>query len=135
MLTHLLDTSVYSQRLRTRPLKPVVRRWKLHGNAALAISACCEAELLFGLEKKQSPRLWTEYEEFLKDTLTLIPFGYKEAVQYTKLRTHLTGRGDPVADLDLIIAATAIANGLVLATLNMRHFEKVPGLQAEDWSV
>jgi predicted nucleic acid-binding protein len=33
-----------------------------------------------------------------------------------------------------MIAATAVANGLILATLNLRHFEKVPGLQFEDWS-
>lgn len=134
MLTHLLDTSVYSQRLRPHPLAPVVRRWTELGNSALAISACCEAELLFGLEKKGSERLWTEYGEYLKDRLTLIPFGYKESGQYAKLRNILTGRGDPVADLDLMIAATAISNGLVLATLNLKHFEKVPGLQVEDWS-
>jgi tRNA(fMet)-specific endonuclease VapC len=134
MLTHLLDTSVYSQRLRPRPLKSVVGRWKMHGNATLAISACCEAELLFGLEKKGSERLRTEYVEYLKDRLTLIPFGYKEAGQYAKLRAHLSARGDPVADLDLMIAATAVANGLILATLNIKHFQKIPGLQVEDWS-
>lgn len=115
-------------------MQSVVRRWKAHGNAALAISACCEAEILFGLEKKRSERLRTEYAEYLKDRLTLIPFGYKEAVEYAKMRAYLSARGDPVADLDLMIAATAVANGLTLATLNMKHFERIPGLQVEDWS-
>jgi tRNA(fMet)-specific endonuclease VapC len=134
MLTHLLDTSVYSQRLRPRPVKNVIKRWKDLGNASLAIAACCEAELLFGLEKKGSVRLWTEYEKYLKDQLTLIPFGYMEAVQYAKLRARLTNLGKPVADFDLMIAATAFANGLTLATLNIRHFENIPNLQVEDWS-
>jgi tRNA(fMet)-specific endonuclease VapC len=134
MLTHLLDTSVYSQRLRPRPVQSVVRRWKAHGNATLAISACCEAEILFGLKKKESERLRTEYAEYLKDRLTLIPFGYKEAVEYSKMRALLSARGDPLPDLDLMIAATAVTNGLILATLNMKHFERIPGLQVEDWS-
>ena len=32
-------------------------------------------------------------------------------------------------------AATALAYRLVLATLNARHFDGIPGLQVQDWSV
>ena len=134
MLTHLLDTSVYSQRLKPNPLKPVVKRWAGLGNDALAISSCCEAEVLFGLEKKGSERMWAEYHGYLKDQVTLLPFGYTEAGCYGRLRLQLTRIGEPVAYMDLMIAATAIANKLVVATLNARHFAKIPGLQVEDWS-
>ena len=47
--SHLLDTSVYSQVLKPRPLPSVVRRWRLLGDDRLAISSICEAELLYGL--------------------------------------------------------------------------------------
>jgi predicted nucleic acid-binding protein len=60
-LTHLLDTSVYSQRLRREPLESVVRRWSELGDDALAVSAIGEGELHFGLELKDSPRLRLEY--------------------------------------------------------------------------
>jgi tRNA(fMet)-specific endonuclease VapC len=86
------------------------------------------------LEKKGSKRLWTEYDQFLKDQVTLIPFGYKEALQYGTLRNHLVGCGEPAADMDLLIGATALSNGLVLATLNTSHFARMPGLIVEDWS-
>ncbi|MDP8993604.1 MAG: PIN domain-containing protein [Pseudomonadota bacterium] len=36
--------------------------------------------------------------------------------------------------VDRMIAATALANGLTLATLNPRDFRDVPGLEVEDWS-
>ena len=134
MLTHLLDTSVYSQRLKPKPLEPVIDRWKALGDSTLAIAACCEAELLYGLEKKGSKRLWTEYEEYLKDQLTLIPFGYAEAIAYSRLRRHLVENGSTVADMDIMIGATALANGLTLATLNIGHFARMPGLMVEDWS-
>lgn len=134
MLTHLLDTSVYSQRLKPKPVQAVIDRWSSLGNSVLAISSCCEAELLFGLEKKGSRRLWIEYDEFLRDQLTLIPFGYVEAREYARLRHHLSASGDPVAGMDLMIGATALANGLILATLNTSHFSRMPGLKVEDWS-
>lgn len=135
MLTHLLDTSIYSQRLKPRPNAGVVTRWRELGNQCLAISACCEAELLFGLEKRNSERLWQEYELYLKDQLTLLPFGYNESIAYSKIRKQLCEVGNPVADMDLMIAATAIANGLALATLNDRHFLRIHGLKVENWAI
>lgn len=36
--------------------------------------------------------------------------------------------------VDRMIAATAIANELTLATLNPRDFRDIPGLSIEDWS-
>ena len=104
------------------------------GNRVLAVSACCEAELLFGLQKKQSKRLWKEYDVFLKDQLTLLPFSYKEAVEYARIRQTMSEKGRPIADMDIQIGATALANGLTLATLNVRHFQEIPGLKVEDWA-
>jgi tRNA(fMet)-specific endonuclease VapC len=36
--------------------------------------------------------------------------------------------------VDRMIAATALANGLALATLNPRDFRDIPGLTIEDWA-
>mgnify|MGYP001602872644 CR=1 FL=1 len=134
MITHLLDTSVYSQRLKTRPLEQVVRRWAELGNSKLAISAVCEAELLYGLEKKNAPRLWAEYDEYLKNTLVMLPLDRKAVEVYAKAKAMMSMQGLVVDEPDLLIGATAIANGLKLVTLNARDFSKIPNLQVEDWS-
>jgi len=42
--------------------------------------------------------------------------------------------GKPRPVVDLLIAATAKSSGLVLATLDRRHFEGLEGLAVEDWS-
>lgn len=54
MISHLLDTCVYSQRLRPKPLVGVMDRWRNLGDESLAISGICEAELRYGLARKNS---------------------------------------------------------------------------------
>lgn len=134
MLTHLLDTSVYCQRLRRKPHAGVVRRWREKGDRALAVPAVAEAELLYGLEKKQSARLWQEYRGYLENRLVLIPVDKGVSVVFARIKAEQERKGEPRADFDLLIAATAIEKGLILATLNPRHFKDIPDLKMEDWS-
>lgn len=133
MITHLLDTSVYSQRLKRQPIQAVVRRWSDLGDAKLAISTICEAELLFGLEKKNSARLWTEYKQYLKNKLVVLPLDRKTIEMYAAIKSELIVQGLTVGEFDLLIGATALANKLRLATLNTRDFLKIESLEVEDW--
>lgn len=135
MITHLLDTSVYSQRLKRAPIKEVVRRWSELGDANFAISTICEAELLFGLEKKNSQRLWAEYDHYLKHKLVVLPVDRKVIEVYARTKADLLAEGVSVGEFDLLIGATALANGLKVATLNMKDFRKISGLIVEDWSL
>lgn len=133
-ITHLLDTNVYSQRLRPTPVAETVRRWRELGDARLCISAICEAEILYGLEKRDSVRLWQEYDAFLKDRLVVLPVDRNVAARYAMIKVACESVGQPRADFDLLIAANALAHGLTLATLNIRHFHGIPDLRVEDWS-
>jgi len=42
-------------------------------------------------------------------------------------------RREPIGDFDLIIASIALQNGEKLATRNLKHFGRVPGLVTERW--
>jgi predicted nucleic acid-binding protein len=70
--SHLLDSSVYSQPLKPRPLPSVERHWRYHGDDALAFSVICEAELRFGIGKKQSAKLRRDFATLLQGRLTCI---------------------------------------------------------------
>ena len=134
MITHLLDTSVYSQRLRRDPVASVVRRWSELGDARVATACICEAEVLFGLNKRNSSRLWLEYNTFLKNRVILLPLDRKVIETYAEIKAVMQTSGRIVGEFDLLIGATALANHLRLATLNVKDFEKIPGLLVEDWS-
>lgn len=133
MPTHLLDTSVYCQRLKPFPLPGVVHRWQALGDAALCISAICEAELRYGLARRDSARLWTEYREYLENRLVILPVDKQVSDHFGRLKAAMEQARAPRADFDLLIAATAVCHNLVLATLNIRHFTGITGLVVEDW--
>ena len=41
--------------------------------------------------------------------------------------------GKPIDSFDLLIAATALENDLILVTNNLKHFSRIPGLKIENW--
>ncbi len=132
--THLLDTSVYSQLLRPAAPPTVTARWQALGEAALAISAICEAELLYGLKKRGATRQLRDYEFMVKGRYHVLGVDDQVAAIYADLRVACETAGSPVADMDLLIAATAKTHNLTVATLNYSDFARIPGLAVEDWS-
>ncbi len=133
-LTHLLDTSVYCQPLKPRPIPEVERRWRDLGDDALAISVIGEAELLYGIELKQSARLHGLYGQLLRGRFIVLPVDTAVAKSFGQIKAAARKKGFAASDFDFLIAATARTHGLILATLNIRHFEGLHGLAVEDWS-
>jgi tRNA(fMet)-specific endonuclease VapC len=49
------------------------------------------------------------------------------------LLSALVSRSRPIGLEDVLIGATALVHGLVVATRNVRHFERIEGLFVESW--
>ena len=62
--------------------------------------------------------------------LAVLSFGAEPSKQFERLRQAKIRIGTK----DLRIAAICLVNGATLLTRNLRHFEQVPNLNAEDWS-
>lgn len=132
-LTHLLDTSVYSQPIRDLPNDRVMMRWSEHPDSNICISSIVHAEILQGLIDRDSNKYWRRYRELLENQYTILPFDQAVSETYSKLVVKLKHTGKPKPMADLMIAATAIQRGLILATLNTKDFKDIPGLIVEDW--
>lgn len=131
---YLLDTSVYSQPLKQRPVESVLERWQRVGDGSCSVSVFCEVEVLQGVLMAASSTIRSRYEAILRGRLEVIPFGLEEGKVYAELQAALVGDGRRRPAIDLCIAATAIRHSLVLATLNAKDFAPIPGLMWEDWS-
>ena len=135
MTTHLLDTSVYSQPLKRKPVQAAIARWDRLGDDRCATSRVCVAEVEAGLRAESRPARFAKYSQLLQPRVRILPVDEAVWRKFTELKASQHQQGFSIADLDLLIAATAFRNDLVVATLNARPFSKIASLHWEDWSV
>lgn len=100
--------------------------------AELGISAVTEGELRYGAARSGSAPLQATVEHFLVG-VTIFPWDSEAAQQYGELRATLEREGRPMGSLDMMIAAHALALGLVLVT-NDQAFGRIKKLKTEDWT-
>ncbi|MBN1285343.1 MAG: type II toxin-antitoxin system VapC family toxin [Anaerolineae bacterium] len=91
------------------------------------------AELYFGAMKSRSPQTSLLKQQAFVERFVSLPFDDAAAVVYGRIRAELERAGTPIGPNDLMIASIALANGLILVTHNVREFERVAGLQIDDW--
>ena len=99
----------------------------------LAITAISVGELVHGAMKSARTEENLGRVELLLATTMVLPYDERAAQLFGWLKAHLEKQGMKLADLDLQIASIALAHGLPLVTHNQRHFQRIPGLQLEDW--
>lgn len=133
-LKFLLDTSVYSQPLRCKPLIAALEHWRDAGDAHCAISAVTLAEVEFGLHLEANPLRRQKFEGILRYRLPVLPTEGAVWSKFAQMKARQQHGGEPVSDLDLLIAATAITHNLCIATLNKNDFSRIESLAWEDWS-
>jgi tRNA(fMet)-specific endonuclease VapC len=102
----------------------------------LAISAITASELLHGVHRapKKNQRARREaFVERLLEVWPVLPFDLTAARMHSRIWAGLASKGISMGAHDLMIGATALANGLALATRDKRSFPNIPGLQVLLW--
>jgi tRNA(fMet)-specific endonuclease VapC len=131
-LTYLLCSDICIEALRRRSVQ-VLERLRRHSPRDVAVSAISEGELRFGALKSGAPGRNGAAVDALLRPFQILPFGRECVPAYAKLRFELDSAGMRIGALDQLIAAQAIALGLIVVTNNVREFRRVPGLRVENW--
>lgn len=132
-MTYMLDTNICIYAMKKKPEK-VLQRFMMEMDGGLCISSITLAELEYGVRHSSDP---TKNEQSLLcflAPLSILPFGASAASEYGEIRAFLQKNGTPIGSLDMLIAAHALAENLVLVTNNVREFERVMGLEIENWA-
>lgn len=129
---YLLDTNTVSYVIKGNI--PRVREHLLKvPMAQVAISVITEAELRFGVARRPDARhLKIAVEEFMV-RVEVLPWDSEAARHYANVRAALERAGASMGNLDLMIAAHALAAQAVLVT-NDRAFGRLKELKIEDWT-
>ena len=71
--------------------------------------------------------------ETLASLLRVLEFEVAAAKRYGELVNSQELRQKPIGDFDLVIASIAMSSQEPVATRNVEHFSRVPGLEVEYW--
>ena len=123
----LLDTCVISELTRRAP-DPRLTQWLQRHSRAAALSAVTVGEIQFGIARmplgSRRNQLQQWFDRMCGDFAgRILPSDESCWRAWSHLRASCQAIGRPQADLDLLIAATAVVHRLPLATRNTRHFE------------
>jgi tRNA(fMet)-specific endonuclease VapC len=99
----------------------------------LAIPAVVLFELEVGIAKSTSPRKRKSQLQEITALVNVLPFGVTESKSAAQIRVKLEKQGLPIGPYDVLIAATALANNMILVTHNQKEFGRIEGLKIEDW--
>ena len=99
----------------------------------LAIPSVVLFELEVGIAKSTSPRKRKSQLQEITALVNVLPFGIAESKSAAQIRVKLEKQGLPIGPYDVLIAATALANKMILVTHNLKEFGRIEGLKTEDW--
>lgn len=134
-MKYLLDSNTCIVYLRDPIHSSVAQRFGATQPGDAVVCSVVRAELMYGaLHSGQRQANLSRLHRFLAGLVSL-PFDDASADAYGSIREDLATKGIPIGPNDLLIAAIAVANNLVLITHNTGEFGRVQGLQLEDWQV
>ncbi len=102
------------------------------GEVEIAVSAVTLAELVHGVARANTPEIRIARRAFideLKKHVPVHPVTDSTAEIPGQISGEQTAKGITLPADDLLIGASAIEQGYAVATLNTRHFQKIPGLR------
>lgn len=131
----LIDASILIEAERGRlDIEPHVAK---RPNDEFFLSVVTVSELLHGVHRAVTSEQRARRSAFVEGVLERFPLleiDLATARAHAQVWADLSASGSLIGPHDLWLAASCIAHGLTMVTANIREFERVPGLEIEDWS-
>lgn len=131
MKKYLLDTNICIYFLKGQ--YDLHRKIENAGIGNCFVSEITVAELKYGVENSTQKAKNREILEKFLARFVVIPI-FSALDIYAKEKARLKTTGMVLDDFDLLIGATAITNKLSIVTRNISDFNRLDGIQIEDWT-
>jgi tRNA(fMet)-specific endonuclease VapC len=125
-MNYLVDTDVVIGFLKGKSQEvSLLRNLSSQG---IAISLITYGEIYEGIYYGRNPRQNEQvFHQFLQG-VDVLPLNRLVMRRFARIRGYLRQSGAMLADMDLLIGATALQNKLTLVTYNKKHFQRISGL-------
>lgn len=128
----LLDTDILSAILRQNHLVIPKARAYLAEHSQFTLSILTRYEIVRGLKTKGANQQAIVFDHFCTRNI-ILSVTEEVAVKAADIYADLSRRGELIGDADILIAATALVNGLGVVTNNEDHFRRIRDLHIENW--
>ncbi|RFO95466.1 VapC toxin family PIN domain ribonuclease [Rhodoferax lacus] len=132
---YLVDSNILSYFIRGGYAHLHARMGEELARQSVVTSSICRAELRFGQSGLGAQDKRQRMIDLCLLQVPALPWTDAVADTYGPLAQKLRQKGRPIGAMDTLIAAHALAEGLVLVSHNTRHFEDIEGLLLEDWAL
>ncbi len=129
---YLIDTDIIIYSLKKNP--KVIENFKNNASKPKSISVISYGELYFGAKKSEYSEKNLAAVKRIAETFPIIHVSRSIIETFGGLKAKLQSEGKLIADLDLIVASTALNMNYIVVTNNVSHFKRIPGLVVENWS-
>ena len=131
-MKYMLDTNICVYLIKKKPVN-VLMNLHSHTGDGIAISTMTLAELMHGVEASAYPEKNTIALNQFLSIVDILAFDSEAAAAYGKICASLRRQGTPIGMMDMLIAAHAKSRDLIIVTNKVREFERVEGLDLENW--
>ena len=130
----ILDSSVVIAAERRGDTVEKLIEWvvSVAGDQKAALSAVGLTELAHGIYRAQNPEIRQRRQTFIDEllrVLTVYPYTTATALLAARIDGEQQSKGVKIPFGDLLVGATALELGFAVLTVNVRHFQMIPGLQ------
>ena len=132
-MKYLLDTNTCIYIINKKPPSAVDKIRSKHPDE-VSISTITIAELEYGVYRsKHADQNRIALLEFLVP-FVILDFDQSAAAVYGSVRASLERKGTPIGPMDLLLAAQALSQQLILVTNNEKEFRPIAALRIENWT-
>lgn len=132
-MKYLVDTNILIYLMNSKSSE-LQNKFISHPTQEFFVSTITVAELIYGAKK--SSRVEQNLNAAIKilSPFSIIDFTSMDAFEYGDIRCDLERKGQIIGANDLLIAAQARRLNLTVITANLKEYERVKGLNVENWA-
>jgi tRNA(fMet)-specific endonuclease VapC len=131
---YVLDTNTLSELVKRQPNEGLIRQIRQQSPERLFTTSICVMELRYGAcLRSDRDVFWQRVQREILSRVQILGFGPREALIAGDLLAHLKQIGRPIGLGDTFIGAVARSHGYIVVTHNLKHFQSLPHVKAEDW--
>ena len=132
-MKYLVDTNIFIYLMNSKSIK-LQNKFVKKNIEQFCVSSITVAELIYGARKSKNVDKNMIAAINILSPFKILEFSGEDAFEYGDIRVDLERKGKIIGANDLLIAAQARRQNLIVVTANIKEYERVVGLKVENWA-